>query len=102
MLISLVALACVGCETTTPDWGKYRGQTSHSHEAPEYKIVIINDSHKDPHFLESVETLMEAKSYLIKYREFHDDLYVYDSNDNLILQSFNIPSFKEQIKEQSE
>ena len=92
ILISLVALACVGCETTTPDWGKYRGHTSHSHEAPEYKIVIINDSHKDPHFLESVETLMEAKSYLIKYREFHDDLYVYDSNDNLILQSLDISS----------
>ena len=95
ILISLVALACVSCETTTPDWGKYRGEVSHPQEAPEYKIVIVNDSHKDSHFLQSVETLGEAKLYLIKYRRFHDDLYVYDSNDNLILQSLDIPSSKE-------
>jgi len=66
-LVNLIILfGFMGCKTTTPDWGKYRGISPHSHTR--YNDRIEQEQLDDPSFRLKVEE--EAKMQGLRYVDF--------------------------------
>jgi hypothetical protein len=73
-IISLsILFGVAGCETTTPDWGKYRGVSPHTHV--EYDTRIEQEQLDDPVFKLKVKE--EAGRRGLRYVDF---LHLVNSN----------------------
>ena len=66
ILVIISALILAGCETTTPDWGKYRGKNPHPHVRINNERITMEYLNSHPGVIENEAELLDMSvvSYL--------------------------------------